>query len=675
MPGEIADRASRFLMRRLALAHLRQEGETALQAGRRLQAQAYLQQALALDDQDADLWALLGATFAEPEARIACARQALALDSKNAWAKVLLTGENIPLLPVRLPGKSARPGRAVGLLFPRPAFRAHTPGRILGALLLLVVFVLNLLLGRIFAWRYEEAFFPGVRLAGLDLGGLSYDQARHLLEQSLSPSLDRLLLLEAGTERWTMTAEEAGLRYRVDEALEEAWALGRSGSALSRWWEQLRLAFLGQDVPLLAALEDEVLAGVLKRLAGPLERPAGPPKLAWNEGRWEVLPGRDGRHLDRPEAEARLRAALSLLAEGRGPAREAPWVIALPVVTETMALTGAEVDRLVEEAGRAGRPITLRCGEHVWQAETAEIASWLQIRRTSPPAIQVERKALQAYLKALAPQLERPAVPPHLEVRDGRPVAFRPGQDGLALDLNRAPEELAVTLERRLRGEDVETVELSTVVLSAGNDRVLAELGVRELVGEGTSTFAGSSPERARNIYIGGQELHGRLIAPGEVFSLNEALYPITWEKGYRYAPVISGGYLVMGLGGGLCQVATTLYRAVLYSGLEIIERHPHLWRVEYYEQDAPAGFDATIFQGGPDLRFRNNTGHYLLLQVETDLEQARQTIRFYGTSPGWTVTIDQYELSNRGTTVSYRRTVSRDGVVLLQETIYSFYR
>jgi vancomycin resistance protein YoaR len=259
-------------------------------------------------------------------------------------------------------------------------------------------------------------------------------------------------------------------------------------------------------------------------------------------------------------------------------------------------------------------------------------------------------------------------------MRDGRPVAFRPGQDGLALDLERALAEVAGALERRLQGEEVEAVELSTVVLPAGNEDLLAELGVRELVGEGTSTFVGSSPERAGNIFVGGRELHGRLIAPDEVFSLNEALYPITWEKGYRYAPVISEGYLVMGLGGGLCQVATTLYRAVLYSGLEIVERHPHLWRVGYYEQDAPPGFDATIFQGGPDLRFRNNTGHYLLIQVETDLEHSRQTIRFYGTSPGWTVTIDQYEIDGGGYTVSYRRTVSREGQVLLQETIYSFY-
>ena len=662
MPGEAADRASRLLMRRLALSHLRQEGEAALQAGRRPQAHAYFQQALALDDRDANLWALLGATFTEPEARVACARRALALDPENVRANALVQG--VVLLPPSACLRHARPVRTV-----------HTPARILAALLLLLVLVSNVLLGAAYAWRYEEAFFPGVRLAGLNLGGLSYDQARRLLEQELSPILDHPLLLKAGTEEWTFTTEEAGLRYRLDEALKEAWALGRSGPALSSWGEQLRLALGGQDVPLLAGLEDEVLTEVLGRLAGHLDRPAGPPRLAWNEGRWEVLPGRDGRHLDRPEAEARLRTALALLAEGGGPAGDVPWVVVLPVVTESMALSGAEMDRLVEEAGRAGRPLTLRCGEHLWQAETAEIASWLQIRHTSSPTVQVDREALRAYLGALAPRLERPAVPPQLEMRDGHPIAFRPGQDGLALDLERAPEELALALERRLRGEEVEAVELSTVVLSAGNEEVLAELGVRELVGEGTSTFVGSSPERAGNIRIGGQELHGRLVAPGEVFSLNEALYPITWEKGYRYAPVISGGYLVMGLGGGLCQVATTLYRAALYSGLEIVERHPHLWRVEYYEQDAPPGFDATISQGGPDLRFRNNTGHYLLIQVETDLEHSRQTIRFYGTSPGWTVTIDRYELSNGGSAVSYRRTVSRDGEILLQETIYSFYQ
>jgi len=662
MPKESADQASRLLMRRLALAQLRQEGEAALRAGRREHAQACFRQALSLDDRDANLWALLGAAFSEAGARTSCAQQALDRDPKNALAQALLAGEPGPL-PVLLSGRP-----------PRPVWGKHAPGRILMALSLVVVLALNLLLGSLYGWRYEGRFFPGVRLAGLELGGLSYNQARSLLEEGLAPLLRRPLLLEAGGKQWTLTAEEAGLRYRLDEALEEAWRLGREGPAPFSWWERVRLGLAGQDVPLQAGLEDKVLAEVLGRLADALERPAGPPELTWTEGRWAISPGWDGRHLDRPEAEARLRAALSLLAEGRGPGGDAPWVVALPVVTESLALSEADLPRLEEEAGRAGRPLTLRCGGQAWTAETSEIASWLRIGHGSPPSVQVDREALRAYLSALAPQLERPAEPPRLEMRDGRPVAFRPGQDGLALDLERALAEVAGALERRLQGEEVEAVELSTVVLPAGNEDLLAELGVRELVGEGTSTFVGSSPERAGNIFVGGRELHGRLIAPDEVFSLNEALYPITWEKGYRYAPVISEGYLVMGLGGGLCQVATTLYRAVLYSGLEIVERHSHLWRVGYYEQDAPPGFDATIFQGGPDLRFRNNTGHYLLIQVETDLEHSRQTIRFYGTSPGWTVTIDQYEIDGGGYTVSYRRTVSREGQVLLQETIYSFY-
>ncbi|MGB9722441.1 MAG: VanW family protein [Chloroflexia bacterium] len=667
MPSAVADVGSRALMRRLTLAHLRQEGEAALLTGLRERAQAYFRQALALDDRDADLWALLGATFPEREARRGCARQSLALDPGNRLASFLLE-EKFPCPP-----PSLLRGRVAAEARIRPA--VHLPGRILATLLLLVVLALDILWGGLYAWKYEGCFFPGIRLAGLDLGGLSYSQARSLLERDLAAFLNRPLLLEAGGLRWSLRAEEAGLRYRLDEALEAAWALGRSGPAPLSWWERMRLGLLGQEVPLPAALEDAVLTEVIGRLAGALDRPAGPPELAWTEGRWTISPGRDGRHLDRPEAEARLRAALSLLAEGRGPAGEAPWLVALPVVTESLALSEAEVARLEEEVGRAGRPLTLRCGEHTWTAEPPEIAPWLRIRRGSLPDIQVDPEAVRAYLDALAPQLERPAERPRLEMRDGRAAVFRPGRDGLALDLERAPAEVVEALQRRLQGEEVEAVELSTVVLPAGNEDFLAELGVLAPVGEGTSTFVGSSPERAENIRIGGAELHGRLIAPDEVFSLNEALYPITWEKGYRYAPVISGGYLVMGLGGGLCQVATTLYRAVLYSGLEIVERHPHLWRVEYYEQDAPPGFDATISQGGPDLRFRNNTGRYLLIQVETDLEHSRQTIRFYGTPPGWTVTIDRYEIGNGGHTVSYRRTVSRDGQVLLQETIYSFYQ
>jgi vancomycin resistance protein YoaR len=120
--------------------------------------------------------------------------------------------------------------------------------------------------------------------------------------------------------------------------------------------------------------------------------------------------------------------------------------------------------------------------------------------------------------------------------------------------------------------------------------------------------------------------------------------------------------------------VATTLFRAALNTGLEIVDRTPHLWRLDWYEQDSPPGFDATIMIGGPDFKLRNNTGHHILIQTETSAERAWQVVRIYGTSPGWKVTIG--DLVDGGSDVSLHRIVTTDdGQVLIDETIYSHYQ
>lgn len=685
-------------MRRLALAHLCQEGAAAFLAGRPARAEAYLQAALALRDDDADLWALRGAAAADSGTRAVCVRRALSLCPDHRPARSLLaempTAARESILRGLARGQpphgsvgdngaarwesAAALARAWAGARPRrvslPAWAAASTWRLLAGLVLALVLALNLLVGNLYARKYRQAIYPGVRIARLDVGGLAPVQAQEHIQRQLTPLLSQAFRLEAGPPGWSFSASELGLRCRLAQAIAEAWALGRGGNAVADWFEQFRLALFGREVPLAAAIDQEQVRRTVEAVAAEVDRPAVPPAVSWQEGTWAVAAGHDGRHVLRAELERRLAAALTDLVEGRTPPGPVPWTIAVPVVTDTAALSAAQVADLQRQLEWAGRPLTLCGADRSWSLQPADIAPWLRVE-LSPPAVGIEHRSLLAYFEALAPDLALDALPPRLEVVGDRAVAFQFGREGRRLDVAAAVSQTAALLRRRLAGEEVDVLDLPLVVLPAGDDALMAQLGIVELVGEGTSTFAGSSWERATNIRIGGQELHGRLIAPDEVFSLNDALGPITWEKGYQYSLIIgSGGVMYYGLGGGLCQVATSLYRAALYSGLEIVERTPHLWRIEYYEQDAPPGFDATIYAGGPDLKFRNNTGHYLLLQVETDLSASRQTIRFYGTSPGWSVSIEDYWLSADGHSASYRRVIRRDGQVLDEQTFYSYY-
>lgn len=175
----------------------------------------------------------------------------------------------------------------------------------------------------------------------------------------------------------------------------------------------------------------------------------------------------------------------------------------------------------------------------------------------------------------------------------------------------------------------VETVSPS-ITTENSND-----LGIKELLAVGTSKFAGSIAGRIHNIVLASSRMSGHLVTPDTVFSFNDALGDVSTSTGFQPAYIIKGGRTVLGDGGGVCQVSTTLFRAAINTGLPIIERHPHSYRVSYYEQQSSPGIDATVFAPSYDLKFKNDTGNYLLIQAKSDPKHYILVFEIYGTSDG----------------------------------------
>jgi vancomycin resistance protein YoaR len=153
------------------------------------------------------------------------------------------------------------------------------------------------------------------------------------------------------------------------------------------------------------------------------------------------------------------------------------------------------------------------------------------------------------------------------------------------------------------------------------------DLGIRELLAEATTRFAGSSLERSFNIGLGASKLNGYKVAPGQVFSFAQAMGPVTEAAGFKKAFVISGEQTVEGVGGGMCQVSTTLFRSVYFAGLPIVQRRPHSYQVRYY---LPTGLDAAVFLPQLDLKFKNDTPGTLLIQ--SSVGRTGVTFRVFGT-------------------------------------------
>ncbi|KKQ15947.1 MAG: VanW family protein [Candidatus Daviesbacteria bacterium GW2011_GWA1_36_8] len=305
------------------------------------------------------------------------------------------------------------------------------------------------------------------------------------------------------------------------------------------------------------------------------------------------------------------------------------------------------------------------------------------------------------YLKKIASQIDRPVQEPLLSVDPSsdpqRPkiTQFQPPIEGQKLDL----EKTYTLLSQAMLNQNQKTIELPVTVVKPKN-KLTNDLGINELIGRGVSNFAGSIPNRIYNIELTAQRINGALIPPGEIFSFNSTIGDVSADNGYKQAYVIKSGRTVLDDGGGVCQDSTTVFRAALNAGLPIVKRTAHAYRVGYYEQGFPPGLDATIFTPSVDFQFKNDTPAHILLQAYT--RGTTLYIDLYGTSDGRFVemtkpivlnqtpppdplyqddpslprgTTKQVDFSAWGANVSFSRTVTRNGEVIISDTFKSNYR
>jgi len=230
---------------------------------------------------------------------------------------------------------------------------------------------------------------------------------------------------------------------------------------------------------------------------------------------------------------------------------------------------------------------------------------------------------------------------------DGHIQNFQTPKDGVLVDQKVAKENILTLLESRLIGSDPSSdsnqIELADVVVKANVSDQAKQLGIKELLGTATTTFAGSSKNRISNIKTGAAKLNGSLVKSGDEFSTIKLLGDVDAAHGFVQELVIKGPNTIPEFGGGLCQVSTTLFRSVLSAGLPVTERQNHSYRVSFYEKDGDGktigpGLDATIYDPHPDFRFKNDTANSIL--VTDQIVGNKITFDIYGTGDGRTAKV-----------------------------------
>lgn len=254
------------------------------------------------------------------------------------------------------------------------------------------------------------------------------------------------------------------------------------------------------------------------------------------------------------------------------------------------------------------------------------------------PSYTYSKDKLKEQIYPLTETLEKKPVDALFQFENGRVTAFRPSTDGQTVDFDSLNTQITSKIKLIMSPTYSQTIiipiPVETLKPTMTTDKV-NNLGIQELIGIGTSSYYHSIPNRIFNIFLASSRLNGILVAPNEVFSFNKALGDVSSFTGYQQAYVIQNGRTVLGDGGGVCQVSTTLFRALLNAGLPIVERRAHAYRVGYYEQDSAPGIDATVYAPSVDLKFKNDTGHYILIQTFNDQKNLHLTFALYGTKDG----------------------------------------
>lgn len=235
---------------------------------------------------------------------------------------------------------------------------------------------------------------------------------------------------------------------------------------------------------------------------------------------------------------------------------------------------------------------------------------------------------LNDILISLAPAINENPTDAKLEFseKEQKVVEFALPQKGKSLNVGKSMSQIASVLAQGRLNAALAIDEIPPEITLDS----IEKLGITTLLGKGESDFMGSSASRIHNIKTGAAKFHGTLLKQGEEFSFNSVLGEVDAKSGYKYELVIKNGKLIPEYGGGICQVSTTLFRAAIYAGLPIMERRGHSLPVRYYN---PQGFDATVYPGVIDLKFRNNTANNILIQSRID--ETKLTFEIYGSNDG----------------------------------------
>jgi vancomycin resistance protein YoaR len=473
-------------------------------------------------------------------------------------------------------------------------------GRFVGPVLIVCAIVAMLVAGDY--WLNSGKIYRGVEVGSVSLGGETPPAAREIVRERALGALKELEL--SGPEQFTRTAAEMGVNFNVGATVEKAYAMGREGNILERLQERLRATFVGITIPPDVDYRPAKARTEVEEIASRVNHEPRQAAVNIVGSEVEVVESREGYKLDNAATLANVDGAVD---DVSGEVKLVGEVLKPEITTEEAEVAAGKARRAVSEQ------VVLKAEGESWTLSPADIGSTLDItRQDGKLQVDLSQGRLADRLANVYADLTVEPVEAGYDFGSGGEIIVMPSKEGQSIE----SEKFLGTIEKGVfegKREYQVPIEVDKPEFTTAEAE---EMKPTELLGSYRTNYTATSDqskERVENLGIAANAVSGTLLAPGEVYSMNATVSDLDFHETH----VIINGAETTADGGGLCQVTSTLYNAVLLAGLDVIERHPHYSQLPYIRP----GLDATVWfgdeygNGALDMKFKNTTDGYVLLQ------------------------------------------------------------
>jgi len=509
-----------------------------------------------------------------------------------------------------------------------------------------------------YAQLYQNKVYPGVYVGAYHLGGMRADELKNFIE-----TLNNRLAKEGLELKVEKNGVEVGafkistILVEGDSTIELAkldsdhfveMALGSGRDQRGFWWQYfypVYLRFFDEHLAAPVSWHEQKLKEVLSEELSSYEDSSHNANVFitnLSSGEYKVVAEKSGQMFIWSEVENKLKNNLENLLF-------TPIIISnhefLPTI-KSGELNNKQVE-LASLLAYGGLGINFIDPQtewrHDWNISLDQLSKWIVATRDSDSNIvfSLDSDKVMEYLSDnISGYIDRPAQNAKFSIVDGKVKEFAASETGQKLDIKKTYEEVnKIIMGRNYR--PLESAQTVSVVITVIDPDVklstINDLGVSDVLGVGISTFKDSHSNRIKNITHAVERLNGVLIKPDEEFSALKYAGPFTSENGYLPEEVIKGNKISKEIGGGMCQIGTTLFRMAMNSGMDITQRQNHSLVVNYYADpvNGNPGTDAALYEPFLDLKFKNDTGSYVLLQTVIDFKRQQLTFTLWGKPDG----------------------------------------